>query len=358
MKKLHIGILIVSWGWAGAEEMVYQLTSCLLKLNVKISLFVNDELVDHYRDIKGISIYSLGSINKKDKFSVLVSYYRMRRKLDKILKSNLFDLIHVHLEGSFFVLSGLTDKYKLPLICTLHGIEIKNYFERTSFLDYRLLKGILERAEAITSSNSSQIQNLENKYKLKTIIIPNGVNTKEFKPLKLKREARVILFAGRLIELKGIMELLEVARQLTKYTFWFAGSGSLSEFINLPNTVKLGFKTRTELIDLYNRTTICCFPSHYESFGNVGLESMACGCPVVATKLGFSEYVKNNVNGLIVEAKNTEQLREAIVKLMEDVNLRKSLGKNARETALKFDWQGIVKKYYNLYKDVAEKKTS
>jgi len=350
MKTLRIGLLLISHGWGGAEETVYQLVKQYVKLNLNVSLFLNDEMVDCFADLKRLSIYRLGTTNCRNKLFILYSYFNMRRNLIKILKTQPFDLIHVHLGGSLQVYFGLVDKFKIPVLLNLHGSEIYNYYVRESLLDYWLIKKMLEKVKVIISPSQWQIQNLPNNFKSKTVIIHNGINNQEFKPLKVKKETKVILFVGRFIELKGISELIEVAKQLPHYRFWFAGCGPLAKLINLKNTDNLGFKNRKELIGLYNQATICCFPSHREAFGIAGLEAMACGRPVITTELGFSEFIENDKDGIIVEVKNTEMLRKTIVKLMENPQLRQQLGKNAREKALKLNWQEIAQKYSRIYK--------
>ncbi len=355
MKNLNIGILVISDGWGGAEESVYHLAKQLLKHHVKISLFVNDELIGEYHDIKGISLFPLGPMNQKNKITILYSHCKMRQKLIKILKTKQLDLIHLHLEGSFQVYFGLIHKFKIPLVLTLHGSEIVNYSTRKSFLDYKALHDLLIAAKVVISPSVWQIKKLPKEFKQKIVIIPNGIDTKAFKPIKIKKTTRIILFVGRLISLKGIYELIEVARQLPAYEFWFSGQGPLVNNINLKNTKYLGFKTRNELIRLYNKATICCFPSHYENMPIVGLEALACGAPVIATKLGFSEYIKNNQNGILIEAKNLKQLKKSIILLMKTPQLRMRLEKDGRKTARQFDWNLIATKYVNLYQNLVIK---
>lgn len=352
MKKLNVGLLVMSSEWGGAQEIVYQLAKYLTKFPVEVSLFHNDELHDYYSDLRGISIYSLGTINRKNKFLTLWSYYKIRRNLNGILRSLSLDLIHLNLEGSLFVSFGLPSKFRLPTTITLHGPETMNYYNRKSLVVYWLLKNVFEKAKLIISSSHWQIQNLEPKHKSKIVVISNGVNTREFKPINVKKESDVILFVGRLVELKGVRGLIEAARELPQYQFWFVGKGPLDELINLPNTKSLGFKTRNELIGLYNKATICCFPSHVDNKPLVGLEALACGKPVIATQLGFSEYIENEKDGLIIEPKNAKQLKAAIVKLMKDPALRQVLSQNARKKALRYDWLELVNQHCALYKKI------
>ena len=147
MKKLNIGLLIISDEWGGAQEMVYQLAKHLTQYRINLKLFVNDELKEYYDDIKGLSIYTLGSTNNKNKYFNLYSYYKMRRNLIKHLRTQPLDIVHIHLGGSVCVSFGLPDKFKIPVLLTLHGSEIKNFFERVSLLDYWLLKKTFEKAD-------------------------------------------------------------------------------------------------------------------------------------------------------------------------------------------------------------------
>jgi glycogen synthase len=280
MSIINISLLAISDEWGGGQEVVYQLAKHLINYDVDVSLITNDEIKDHYSDIKKLRIYSLGTIDNKSKYSYLLSYYKMRMRLSKLLGKIHIDLMHLHLGGSLYVSFGLTNRFNIPTLLSLHGPEVRNYFNRTSLLDLILFKYAFLRAKTAVSPSNWQIAKLGINLKSKIIVIPNGVDTREFKPLDVRRETVVILFVGRFVELKGIRDLLKVARSLTQYEFWFVGTGPLHNEINLPNTKNLGFKNKEELIKLYNKSTICCFPSHYESFGIAALEAMSCGHPL------------------------------------------------------------------------------
>ena len=349
---MKIGFLIISRGWAGGEVVVYNLIKSLLLSQVSVSIYLNDELKIKYADLKGLSIYSLGPLNETSKLSLLLSYRNLRSKLMQVLVLDHPSLIHAHLGGSMYLYWRLFEKFPIPLLFTLHGQEIDNYYRNKYPLATYLLKNILQKAHRVFSPSQWQILALEPKFKGKTIVIPNGVDTRDFVRNKSKRSRYTVLFVGRLVEGKGIPELIQVARLLPHINFLFVGQGPLSNLINLPNTFRLGFKTRPELIDLYNQSTICCLPSVQESFCNVGLEAMACACPVITTYRGFSEYVRHNRNGIMIKNNNPIQIKRAIQKLMASPTLRKRLAMQGRKTAQAFDWSLIAARYNLIYKKI------
>jgi asparagine synthase (glutamine-hydrolysing) len=94
----------------------------------------------------------------------------------------------------------------------------------------------------------------------------------------------------------------------------------------------LGFCPRETLVNFYNDLDVMVIPSHQEGLGIVGLEAMACGCPVVATRCGGTEdYVKDGINGYLVGF-SAGEMADAIIRTLSDSRLRQSLRKGALET--------------------------
>ncbi len=135
----------------------------------------------------------------------------------------------------------------------------------------------------------------------------------------------------------------------------FAGKGELDRLIMGRNIKNLGFKTTEELVNLYNQAEICIFPSYREGFPLSGLEAMSCGRAVIATPLGFSEYIENGKDGIIIPAKDENALKNAIIDLMTNEKKRKMLEKNARKKALKYSWENVAKQYLKMFKRVVKK---
>lgn len=346
---MKIMTILMSDGFAGAEHVIHSLLKNSRDENILIS---NQEIAKYFLDIKQLKVYDVGPFFTKSKISWPIRVLSIRKKLDSIVKKEKPDLINLILEWSFLMSSNLI-KNKVPIVISLHGEETKKYITKSNKMANFYLEKHFKNSSKIISVGNHQIKNLPSQYKNKIVVIPNGVDSNIFKPIKsIKQKKNVILFAGRFIDIKGIKEILSVAKQLPRYEFWFAGQGPLANLINLPNTKNLGFKSTEELIRLYNQATICIAPSHRESFGLVGLEAMSCQRAVIATPLGFSEYIENGKDGIIIPAKNEKALKDAIVKLMTNEKLRKRLEKNARKKALKYSWDKVAKQYLKVFKEV------
>ena len=95
-------------------------------------------------------------------------------------------------------------------------------------------------------------------------------------------------------------------------------------------------------------------PSRSEGFGMVAVEGMACSKPVIATKVGgLEEIVIDGYNGLLVEKNNPNDLKEKILELINNEELRKTLGKNGKEFSKKFSWIKCAESFKNIYEDLS-----
>jgi glycosyltransferase involved in cell wall biosynthesis len=242
-------------------------------------------------------------------------------------------------------------KAKCAKVVTCHGLGFSesSKYPRQRYPARFLLKRALENADIVTAPSKWLADYIEEKYDVSCTTLPNGIDTHIFAPMKgLSTRSNVIVYVGRFVARKGIRELLEAARTLREYEFWLIGARTGTvEVPSLPNVRVMGFVDNPVIC--YNQASLCVFPSYWENFPLVGLEAMACGRAIVATRLGFSEYVENGRDGVLVEPGRSDELIRSIRYLMENRSARARLERNAREKALQYDWGIIMNRYRALY---------
>ncbi|MGD8849226.1 MAG: glycosyltransferase, partial [Anaerolineales bacterium] len=235
-----------------------------------------------------------------------------------------------------------------------------------------------------TQAELAQIQWLYQTSTDRVVVIPPGVDTARFYPIA-KDEARefismpndncMILFVGRIEALKGIDTLIKAMATLQEEGFLekhpacvaiIGGEADLSDErlsaemarlqtmrldAGLDDIVHfLGKRDQDTLQYYYSSAEIVVVPSHYESFGLVALEAMACGTPVVASETGGLAFlVRDGETGYHVPTGNHVALAERIKELLTDEVLRVRMGNNAAAYARQYDWSTITDQMLELY---------
>ena len=115
----------------------------------------------------------------------------------------------------------------------------------------------------------------------------------------------------------------------------------------------LGKRRQDTLPYYYSAAEVVVMPSHYESFGMVALEAMACGTPVIASQVGGLAFlVQDGVTGYHVPDGDDEALCGKLSDLLGDQSLRERLGRNAAAYAQNYAWDKIATQIVGVYKDV------
>jgi glycosyltransferase involved in cell wall biosynthesis len=240
---------------------------------------------------------------------------------------------------------------KCAKIITCHGSVA---YSKKQLLRRFLVNHALCNADVVTAPSRRLANYIQQEYNVSCMVLPNGVDTDIFRPIEGSgARDNVILYVGRMLKRKGLSELFEAARALPEYEFWLVGGPRADiEVPSLPNLKVIGERFGNDLVACYNQASLCVFPSLGEIFPLVGLEAMACGRAVIATKPGFSEYMENGRDGLNIEPGSSNELIRSIRYLMENRSVRTGLERNAREKALHYDWRIIIKRYKELYERV------
>jgi len=303
--------------------------------------------------------------------------YTLRR-----LMTSKPDLIHAHWslpQG----LTGIICKkvFGIPCITTVHGSDVHG-------LQYPLLKAlnriVINNSDICTANSRASAKKV---YTIAgredTQVIPMGVDTNLFsrseKVGKIRKkyeiDGDVLLFAGRLIRVKGLYYLIkalpEVLKQQPKTKLLIVGSGpeksrlmQLSAELEIINRIVfIDEVLQEDLIPLYSMADILILPSiidvtgETEGLGVVLLEAMACRVPVIGSNVGgIKDIIIDGETGLISEQKNSDSLAEKILQLLSDEQLRKKVIENGFKLVKeKFAWEAISDRFMNIYMEVIKK---
>jgi D-inositol-3-phosphate glycosyltransferase len=228
------------------------------------------------------------------------------------------------------------------------------------------------------------MQRLYNADPSKIAIVPPGVDLSLFGPVPCE-EARasiglppdhsMVLFVGRIQPIKGIDLLIRAMALLLQrnpalrdetslVVIGGHGDPSADEELRRLDQLRaelgvsdlvtfLGSRDQDTLVDYYNAASTVVVPSHYESFGMVALEAMACGTPVIATDVGgLSLNIADGYNGYLVDSGDVQELSYKIGLLITQDQLRRQLGRQARQWAERFDWRIIADETLSVYADL------
>ncbi len=198
-------------------------------------------------------------------------------------------------------------------------------------------------------------------------VIPNGVDVDRFQPCTHRDSAEVggemlLVVVARLIEIKGIQHLLTALSLLPeemrrKIHLRLCGTGPYeaelrrqAEQVGMTAQVEFsGLVSYEEIPARLHEADLFVLPSLQEGLPLSLLEAMASGLPVVATTVGgIPGMVKDGENGLLVPAADPTALRDALVRLLTNPVLRRSLGASARRTAEAWSWSAVWERYEAL----------
>lgn len=307
-----------------------------------------------------------------------------------------YDVIHSHywLSGSAAI--ELKRMWNRPIVHMFHTLGVmKQRVAREGEQvegDYRLIgeKRILEEADCIvaaTPAEEAQIQWLYQADTSRITIIPPGVDVSRFYRISADEAKEVIgvppcnrmlLYVGRIEPLKGIDTLIEAIQFLRQnggfadISFCLAviggnpgvgGEDENAELARLKDLCHehglddlvtfLGRRDQDLLPYYYSAAEAVVVPSHYESFGMVALEAMACGTPVVASQVGGLAYiVQDGVTGYTVPSNDVNALAARLSDLIKNPEVQSRLGRQAASVAQGFSWDIIAGRMLSLYQEV------
>lgn len=203
------------------------------------------------------------------------------------------------------------------------------------------------------------------KNKIKVIYNSITISKQKEENIKEKANNNLIVSVGRLVPWKGFEALIEIMPELLKtnpdFKLKIYGGGpddkklnKLIDKLKLQNSVKINQISHNELMEELKKADMFVLNTGYEGLPHTVLEAMSCNVPVITTDIcGNPEIVKNGKNGLLVEYNNKKQLKEAIIRLYKNLELRQNLAiAGKKSVGEKFSYEFMIDKIENLLKQL------
>ena len=368
----------------GMNIYIREVVEKLINSNVEVDVFTRDhnrknEIEGHFTNVN-VNYIKAGEsyIDKVGIFDHIDQFVEGVNEFKK-LKNIKYDLIFAHYWLSGVASLKLKKIWNIPVITTFHTMqEIKQEAFPFNIDDPQREtqeKLVSQESDALVVWSKHEKNFIASNYKVdpkKIYIIPPGVDLELFKPIDQKEareeiniqdDLKVILFVGRLERLKGLDTLLEALSMIDQEKINLLVVGGLYNISEVTRLKKLcndfnllekvhfiGSINRTDLKYYYNSSDICVLPSYYESFGLSALEAAACGVPVVASKKGgLSSIVIDKKTGYLLQWRCPGPFVEKLEILLQSKDLRKSMGKNARQHAEKLNWDESINSLKHLF---------
>jgi D-inositol-3-phosphate glycosyltransferase len=309
-----------------------------------------------------------------------------------------YDLIHSHYWLSGLAAGELAKSWHTPIIHMFHTLALlKNQIAKTpeeveSVIRVDGEREVIRLADKIVAATADEVNQLENLYDTpedKIAVIPPGVDTSRFYPIPgdeakefigIPKDERMLLYVGRIEPLKGIDILIRAIARLKHsdvlsncphYLYIIGGEPDAEESqmnremqrlkelcqeLGVGDLVLfLGKQDQDTLQYYYSAAEIVIMPSHYESFGMVALEAMACGTPVIATQVGGLQHlVQNGKTGFTIPKDNVDVLEESLTQLICKEGMREEMSQNSVVYARSYAWDVITPRVIDLYLKTVE----
>ncbi len=300
-------------------------------------------------------------IEVKDRFD-LSAVSKMR----KFLRTEKIDILHCHGYKADVIASLIPKNIRPKTVTTLHGWWIGSN-PKLKFYDWLDIRAMKNFDKIITVAEHIKTELIRRGFSEENIaFIPNGVDLKEMascdgtkvrNELNIQPISTIVGIAGRLNKEKGHEYLLRSIVKLPEVVLLIVGTGplekklmSLADELNIrKRTIFTGFKNNPG--NYIAAMDIFVLPSLSEGLPLALLEAMAAGKPVIASKTGGIPKVVDGKNtGLLVEPKNVHELKNAILKLINDKKFAASLAKNGKSYVENhYSLAVTTKKYEELY---------
>jgi len=283
----------------------------------------------------------------------------------RLLKTERFDLLHVHEPLTPLVPWVVLRFASVPVVGTFH--VYREHRHRLYRIGQPMLRPLIERLAYRIAVSDAARRTVSDVFPGEYHIVPNGIDIDTFTtprppPQTLSPDRRHVLYVGRLEPRKGVEHLVRamgrVQRVIPDARLIVAGDGPERHRLTTlarecgADVTFLGRVANPDLPAYIQASDIVCSPAlGGESFGIVLLEAMACSRPIVASRIdGYVGLVGDVECGTLVPPGNAEALDRALQPLLQDADLRRTLGARGAAAARAYDWSAIAERLDAIYR--------
>lgn len=382
-------ILMLTWEYpprvvGGISKVVYDLSHKMVKEGNEVTVvtYKDGDNVKYYENDKGVEVYRVDNyMIRANNFIdwIMQLNFNMITKVNEIINKNgKFDVIHAHDWLVAYSAKSIKESYNIPLISTIHATESGRnsgiHDETQRYINDSEWMLTYESSEVIVNSNymKNEVQRLFGLPYDKINVIPNGVNLQLFSNVNVDYDFRrqyamdnekIILYVGRLVYEKGIQNLIAaMPKILDKYhdsKLIICGRGGMIDelreqvkYLGIDNKVYFaGYCDSKKMQKMYKCADVAVFPSTYEPFGIVAIESMLSGTPTIVSDVGgLNEIVEHGVTGMKSYAGNANSIADSVLALLFDPKLCANISQNAiKKVKENYNWAKITDNTYYVY---------
>jgi len=303
--------------------------------------------------------------------------YFVQRQINR----NNFSLVHSHeriFTADIFTMHGIPHRY------WVHNIRRKKmslYDLATAWVEKELVyNGHCKKFIAVSSLTKDIFLQEYNINPDKVAVINPGVDLNDYaqhnkdsvrnairRELGINIADPVILFVSMNYEIKGLDDILfslaKLKTQNCKFKFIVAGKGNIKKYTKMAQDAQIisdviftGPVNKDKIIKLYLASDLYIMLSKFDTFGNVVLEAMAAGLPVIiSSNVGAKDLVQEGGNGFIISNTSDSDYIAAKITMLLDKNIRRQLAEAAYKTAAQNTWDDVTKKYAIIYENILAK---
>jgi D-inositol-3-phosphate glycosyltransferase len=391
----------------GMNVYVVETAKRLVKSGIVVDIFTratSDSLPPRVEIAPGVAVHHITAgpyegLTKEELPSQMCTMASELLRVEANHPRGYYDLIHSHywISGQVGLLAA--DRWKVPLVHTMHTMaKVKNLALADHDQPEPAARAIGEEqivagATALIANTDAEAANLVSLYNAcpdRVHVVTPGVDLDHFAPGGGRREARVQLgldkeslilaFVGRIQPHKGPDVLISAAAEMIKHNSIMksklqiliiggvsGGTGdelsrlqALARFLGVHERVKfISPVSRGELPHWYRAADLVCVPSYSESFGLVALEAQACGTPVVAAAVGgLRTAVADGFSGSLVDGHDSRSWSAILTRLLQEPQRRVALSMGALQHARRFGWETTARGTIDIYDRLLAEPTS